>query len=477
MQHSPVSRHPRSAIVLGGGLAGFLAAGALARHADVTIVERDLLPEGPEPRKGLPQARHVHLLWAGGALAIEELLPGTLGALRAQGGHYLPLPRDMVALSPRGWFRRWPPLHHMMLCSRDLLDATVRRQVLTAYGDSVTVLEGTTALGLLGGGAGVTGVRTVRDGVEEEHRADLVVDATGRGSRATVWLRELGFPEPPRREIDTGLVYATRMFEAPEGAGEGFPVVNVQADPRQGGPGRGGTLVPVEGGRWMVTLSGTRGGNPTADNEAFRPFALRLRHPVIGELIAGARPLGDVVLTRTTASRRVYHERARRRPDGFAVLGDALATYNPVYGHGMSVAAQSAVALRDTVARHGWGPGLARRVQRSVARCVRPAWDLAVGQDVFYPGAVPEGPTLRDRAVAAYVDRLMFASTGTVEVAHAVTRVTSLLRGSHTLLAPRVLLAALRGPRLPQLGGPPLTVEELAAAGVSRAAAGAADRR
>ncbi|GAA2445075.1 NAD(P)/FAD-dependent oxidoreductase [Streptomyces macrosporus] len=459
----------RSAIVCGGSLAGLLAARALADHARVTVIESDVLPEGPEHRRGLPQARHVHMLWSGGAQAIEELIPGTTDALKAHGTHYVPIPQDMVALSPRGWFPRWRESHYVLLCSRALLDSVVRRQVLAH--PRITVLERTQVLGLVGDARAVTGVRTRTGEVEEERSADLVVDATGRGSRATVWLKDLGLPAPLQRTIDPGVVYASRVFQAPEKVRNGYPVVNVQADPRADGPGTAGALAPIENGRWLVTLSGTRGGEPTGDPDGFMRFALnRLRHPIIGQLIANATPLSDVAITRSrsTASRRIYYERARRWPERFVVVGDALSTYNPVYGQGMSVAAQSARALRNTITRHGWKPGLARRLQKAVARPAAAAWDMAAGQDIFYSGAAEQGPTFRDRVVAAYVSRLMYASTGDEKVAHAVTRVTSMEHGAYTLLAPRVVLAALRGPRLPQLGSPPLTEEELAAAGVHK---------
>ncbi|NEC52301.1 pyridine nucleotide-disulfide oxidoreductase, partial [Actinospica acidiphila] len=111
-------------------------------------------------------------------------------------------------------------------------------------------------------------VRT-RDGAERTLRAGLVVDATGRASRTARWLADAGLPAPERREVDTGLVYASRLYRAPEGARDGFPVVNVQQDPRTGGPGRGGVLLPVEDGRWLVTLFGTTGGEPTSDTAAF----------------------------------------------------------------------------------------------------------------------------------------------------------------------------------------------------------------
>lgn len=445
-----------------------LAARALAGVADrVVVVDRDALPAAPEPRKGLPQARHAHMLWSGGARAMEELLPGVTEALRAAGARRLPVTTDMVALSAWGWFRRWPESHHVLLAGRDLLDATIRAQVLADQ--RIELVERAEAVGLTGTAAGVTGVRIrTHDGTERTLPACLVVDATGRGSGAPRWLTALGLPAPERREVDSGLAYASRLYLAPEHARDGFPVVNVQPDPRDGGPGRAGFLLPIENGRWIVTLSGTRGGEPTGVAEDFVPFAReKLRHPLIGELIENAEPLSDVSCTRTTVNRRFFYERMPAWPDSFVVLGDALAAFNPVYGHGLAVAAQSALILRDTARRHGpTAPGLARRVQRALARPVGAAWDMAIGQDVFYPGATENGPTLRERLVAAYVARLMHTATGNGRIARRVTDVTSLERGAEVLLAPSVLLAAAIGPLKPALSGPPLTAEEKKAAGL-----------
>ncbi|MGW5033194.1 FAD-dependent oxidoreductase [Streptomyces nigra] len=458
----------RVAVVLGGSHTGMLAAQALAGSADrVVVVERDVLPSGPDPRKGLPQSRHVHLLWSGGVRALEELLPGIGADLRAAGARRAPITTDMVALSPRGWFRRWPESHHIVLAGRDLLDATVRSRVLAD--ERIELLDGTEVVDLLGDARAVTGVRLRgRDGRESTLEAGLVVDATGRGSAAPRWLAALGLPAPVRREVDSGLAYASRLYLAPEPAREGFPVVNVQADPRAGGPGRAGVLLPIEHGRWLVTLSGTRGGEPGTSDEEFARFAREeLRHPVIGELIERAEPLTGVAFTRTTANRRHSYERMPDWPENLTVLGDALAAYNPVYGHGLSVGAQSALILRETVRRYGWGAaGLARRVQKAVARPVGAAWDLAIGQDVFYPGATETGPTLRDRLVAGYVDRLMHTATGNGRIARRVTDVTSLERRAEVLLGPSVLLAAAVGPLKPQLTGPPLTAEEMKKAGL-----------
>ncbi|MFE7272102.1 FAD-dependent oxidoreductase [Streptomyces sp. NPDC057623] len=458
----------RTAVVLGGSHSGMLAARALAGFADrVVVVDRDALPAGPDPRKGLPQARHAHMLWSGGARAIEELLPGVTEVLREAGARRLPVTTDMVALSAWGWFRRWPESHHVLLAGRDLLDATIRAQVLAD--ERIELVERAEAVGLTGTAAAVTGVRVrTDDGAERTLPACLVVDATGRGSGAPKWLTALGLPAPERREVDSGLAYASRLYLAPEHARDHFPVVNVQPDPRDGGPGRAGFLLPIENGRWIVTLSGTRGGEPTAAPEDFVPFAReKLRHPLIGELLENAEPLSAVSCTRATVNRRFFYERMPAWPDNLVVLGDALGAFNPVYGHGLAVAAQSALILRDLTRQHGpTAPGLARRVQRAMARPVAAAWDMAIGQDVFYPGATESGPTVRERLVAAYVARLMHTATGNGRIARRVTDVTSLERGAEALLAPSVLLAAAIGPLKPGLSGPPLTAEERKAAGL-----------
>ncbi|MFI8187665.1 FAD-dependent oxidoreductase [Streptomyces sp. NPDC085946] len=465
-----MSERPATAVVLGGSLAGLLAARALVGVAGrVTVVERDALPAGPEPRRGLPQARHVHQLWSGGVRALEELVPGVTGELRRAGAHRLPVTTDMVALSPQGWYRRWAESHFMLLCTRDVLDATVRARVRAD--ERIELVERAEALGLEGTAAAVTGVRVrLRDGTVRVLRAGLVVDATGRGSRMPRWLAELGLPEPERREVDAGLAYASRLYRAPAAARDGFPVVNVQPDPRSGRPGRGGVLLPVEDGGWLVTLFGTRGGEPSADAADFERYArTELRHPLIAELICRAEALTDVAFTRTTANRRHFYERMPAWPDNLVVLGDALAAFNPVYGHGMSVAARSALALREALRRSAGGrdrPRASRRVQRAVARPVGPAWDLAAGQDVFFPGATEHGPTLRERLTAAYVDRLLLTATGNGRIARRVTDVTSLERGPEALLAPSVLVAAAVGPLKPALDGPPLTEAERKAAGL-----------
>jgi 2-polyprenyl-6-methoxyphenol hydroxylase-like FAD-dependent oxidoreductase len=456
-----MARYAR-AVVLGAGLAGMLAAAVLARHPEigaVTVVERDRLDAGPLPRRGLPQGRHAHVLMSSGARAIETLLPGTTDRWIAAGAHRIGLPDGYVILLPQGWLPRWPGRQFVIACSRGLLDWVVREQLLTL--PKVRMLARTEATGLCGNLRSVTGVR-VRDRTSGDERvleAAFVVDATGRGSRAPQWLTELGLPQVGQEVVDSGLRYATRIFHAPV---ERFPVVNVQADPEQDRPGQTAALIPIEGRRWMVTLSGTRGHRPTPDEREFVRFAAGMRHPIVAELIATRTALGPVAITSSTTNRRRHFDRLPSHPDGFVALGDAVATYNPVYGHGMSVAALGATILGEELRRHGLAPGLAGAVQRRVAGPAAEAWAHAAGTDVRFPDAIGPAPTRAERMLWRYQRRLMRTALDRPDVAREVIEVFTLSAPASRLLRPRLAWATLRGPRRSPADTPPFTAAERA---------------
>ncbi len=446
------------AVVLGASLAGTLAAAALVDHVDhVTLVERDRIPLGPAPRQGVPQARHAHLLWSGGAWAIEALLPGTIPRWLAAGARRIGLPDEVVMMTPQGWMPRFAGTQFLITCGRDLLDWVVREQVLA---DERVSLHRAEAVGLIGDQVRVTGVR-LRDPDGRtlwELPADLIVDATGHGSRAHRWLADLGLGPVLRRTVDPGLAYATRVFKAPPLLGVDFPALNVYADPRQPRPGQTAILLPIENHQWIVTLSGTRGGHPPDDAVGFVEFARRVRHPLIGDLIATLEPVGPVYSSSSPGNRRWYFERLPRWPQGFVVLGDAVATYNPAYGHGMSVAARSAVALRDILRRYGLRrPDVARRAQRAIARAVKPAWIMATGQDIRYPDVVGEPPSLATRLLRRYLDRLFTVARHRQMIMRALTDVMTLSRPMLSLLHPVTTTVALLTPERPPLADPPLS--------------------
>ncbi|MFJ2818885.1 MULTISPECIES: FAD-dependent monooxygenase [unclassified Streptomyces] len=451
----------RRAVVIGAGLAGVLAAAALAPAVDeVVVLDSDELPDGPVHRRGLPQGRHAHLFMTGGLAAMDDLLPGVdiRRLLLDAGAHEIDAARDMVARTTEGWLPRWRHDGPRVLsCSRALVDWVVRDAVLRTTGARIRNARATE---LLGDAGRVRGVRAWDQDGDTDLAADLVVDASGRGSRIVRWLDVLGVRGVEERSVDTGLVNATRVYRTPAGA-ERFPLTVIHADPYSGRPGRSGMVMPIEGDRWMVSLGGTRGGEPPSDADGFLRYALELADPVVGRLISGAEPLTDVHLSRSTSNARRYLEKVRDWPEGLVVLGDALATFNPNYGQGMSVAALEAGVLARELA-HGdvRATGLARRVQRAAARPVDAAWTIALGQDVWYPQVRGGRPGVADRLVTAFSRRLTKAATGSYPAAAALWDVSTMTTGPERLLRPSTLLAVLNGPLLPPTSTPPLTESE-----------------
>jgi 2-polyprenyl-6-methoxyphenol hydroxylase-like FAD-dependent oxidoreductase len=443
-------------VVLGCGVAGMLAAAAVAEHTDtVTILERDRMPPGPAVRKGVPQGRHLHGLSGSGAQAIEALLPGFLAGLRAGGAHRLGLPERALVYGPHGWMCRYPSPHFLIGASRALVEWAIRTRLLCRY--PVEVLEGVEVLGLLGDADRVRGVRVRhRDtGRSERVAADLVIDATGRGAKTPRWLTELGLPPVVSTVVDSGLVYASRAVRVSASA-QSYPFIAVQADPRDNTPGMGGLWLGIENNQTMITLSGTRGARPPLEEEGFTRFAHSLRHPLLGELLADATPLTRISGFRDTANRRHHYHRLPSWPAGLLVIGDAVAAFNPIYGQGMTVAALSALTLRDALRGSRLDGGGCHRIQRALSRTADLSWMVCTSEDIRYPGAQGPSPGTGTRLVQCCADRLRATAAGHPGASRAFFDVFSLSVPLTRLARPAAIWATLRGPRRPPLLDPPL---------------------
>jgi flavin-dependent dehydrogenase len=381
-----------AALVLGGGLAGLLAASVLARHvAEVTVIEGGTYPAGPQIRAGVPQARHNHVLVAGGAQALESLLPGITATLLDRGARRIGLPDGALIRTAQGWFRRRETGAYLIACSRALLDDEVRRQVLST--GHVQVAERTRAIALTGTASQVDGVVTRgRHGQAERVRADLVIDAMGRGSAAPRWLDDIGGPRVEELAVESGLAYSTSVMRPPAALAATVPAIMIHPQPGPGQPDRGATLFPVEDGRWFVTLTTGRDGHPPATEAQFSAFARALPSPLIAELTATARPVSEIRVCRGTANRRRFYERATL-PAGFLALGDSLVALNPVYSHGMSAAILGATRLAEELTRHAAAAGAraalpaALVMQAAIAAEADRPWQLAIAQDATHPTA------------------------------------------------------------------------------------------
>jgi 2-polyprenyl-6-methoxyphenol hydroxylase-like FAD-dependent oxidoreductase len=436
-------------------MAGLCVARALAAHYDrVTLVERDPLLDAPRFRPGVPQSRHVHALLESGRRALEHLFPGFTAELTAAGAVGLRFPQDVLWLNPSGWYQRHTGNHRGLSASRDLIEWTTRRMLLATT--PVDVVSASEAVGLTAtrDGSRVTGVRIRArggGGRVQDLDADLVVDATGRGSHAPRWLSDIGYPSVPESRIVAHHGYASRRYAVPADANGDWKAIYLQSKPPTST--RTGLLFPIEQGQWVVSLGGAAGDHPPIDDHGFLEFARTLRSRVLYDTICDAEPVTSVYGYRRTENQRRHYERLRRWPEQFVVVGDAACAFNPVYGQGMSVAAMTALLVDAGLRRARSTRGLARRLQWQVAGASADAWMIATGEDLRYPTTEGARPDLWTRLMQRYLDRVLAAATVDPVVTDAFFDVFNLLRRPPTLFRPTVVAHVLAARWTPSAAG------------------------
>jgi 2-polyprenyl-6-methoxyphenol hydroxylase-like FAD-dependent oxidoreductase len=420
-------------------MAGLMAARVLSESChQVTVVERDVLPAAAEHRRGVPQSRHLHVLLARGTSILEDLFPGFVAEAVAAGASSADaLARVRLLLSGHRLLRRDVGLTSV-LAGRPLVESVVRARVRALK--AVGFLEGHDVTGLVAtpDGRRVTGVRVQAGGeAEQTVEADLVVDATGRGSRAPLWLEQWGHGRPEVEKVQVGLAYGTRTYRLPAGAMGGDQLILNNAMP---GHQRAAVLAEQEDGLVRLTVAGMLGDDPPLDPKGFDAFTAGLRFPDVFEAVRDGEALHDPVGFRYPANVRHRYEHMRSFPDGFLVLGDAVCSFNPVYGHGMTSAAMQAEAVRAVLA--GDRAPTWRRYLPAIARAVDPAWQISAGGDLAFPGVAGRRTPLI-RTVNAYLPRVHAAASQDVEMAARFIRVGALVDRPETLVRPGTVLRVL----------------------------------
>lgn len=418
------------AVVIGASLAGLLAARVLAeRYAEVLLLERGCLPADNRLRPETPHTRHAHGLLARGKQVMEELFPGIVDEWVAAGGKIGDFQQQVAFLAGRMRFASQFGGVQALAAGRGVIEGAVRRRVLALPG--VRAVTGVQVDGLLMAAEGtrVTGVNC-RDGDTIE--ADLVVDASGRHSRLPQWLAALGHAAPVEERVEVDIRYASAYLEREPHHAPGREVVICAATADHPYPA---VLLAQEGGRWVFTMGGYGGDAPPLDRAGFVARAQTLA-PEIAATLADAKFLCEPFGYRLPHSLRRRYERLRRIPQGVLAIGDAICSFNPVYGQGMSVAACEAHALRECLVADEPAT-LARRYFRQAAAGIDIAWATAVGADLSIP-SVRGARSLPVRLINRYVSWVFEAAQDDAQVARAFLEVSHLLAEPPSLLRPTV---------------------------------------
>ncbi len=424
------------ALVIGASTTGLVAAAALARHfGRVTVVERDTLPQAPEWRKGAPQSRHVHVLLSGGRNVMDHYLPGFTAGMVASGARLIDMAEDIAWFHSGNWKLRFPSGVPLLCSSKGFLEWGLRQRVVQIPNVAFRAGQGVKAISFTGGRA--VGVKLDDD---EQVDAELIVDAGGRSSRTGSWLDDAGFGEPRVTELPVDVGYSTRTFTPSAGP---FDWQALLVHPKHPDT-RCAVLLPIEGGRWQVTLVGWRGDHPPGDDAGFLEWTAGLATPEFRRAIDAAQSLEPVRRWRFPSNLRRHYERLPAMPDGLVVIGDACVSINPIYAQGMSHGAIGASILDQCLAEQSGRSlaGLTGRFQKRYSRLIDECWLTSTAEDYGCPGAnAPAG--LRNRFLNWYMGRINELTWTDAKAAKGFLDVMHFQKPPTSLFSPGLLIRAL----------------------------------
>lgn len=423
------------AVVLGGSLAGLFSARVLADFfAKVTIVDRDELTVPNPARRGLPQFHHLHGLLCRGQQIIEEHFPGITDEMVANGAQIGDMAKDVR------WIINGKPLVQVesdlavLTASRPFFERHIRDRVFAL--PNVEVVDGANVLRLetTTDSRRVTGAWVERGGAEWLIEADLVIDATGRGSRTSTWLKELGYPEVAEEKHKIGMGYTTRHYRIPDSAYAGDISINTVAS---AGVPRGTICQKIDGGRSIVTAYGILGDHPPTDPDGFHEFVRSLAVPDIYEVLQQSEPLDEPFAYRFPTNLRRHYELLSDFPAGLLVTGDAVCSFNPSYAQGMTVSAIESLVLRRHLADSGGAPDPLLFFKSIAEEAIDGCWQMAVGADLSFPEV--EGERTEEVLEAhAFIAKVQDAAARDAAVARAYVRIIGLVDPPSVLHDPEI---------------------------------------
>jgi 2-polyprenyl-6-methoxyphenol hydroxylase-like FAD-dependent oxidoreductase len=438
----PMENHRTQAIVLGASLGGLMTARVLSKHFEkVLLIEKDEVHRQPESRKGQPHTRHLHGLLPRGFLIMTHYFPDLPQALTENDAVIEDFGEKMVWKTYGGYRKPIVTGIRGVTVSRPLLEHLVRERVLALPNvelmDHTTVKKWTTTTDQ----KRVTGVVVSHKGIEENRTANLVVDVTGRNSQSSNWLKAFGYEAPSVSEVKVHVGYATRLYKRdPNHSLSKSWIIHSPKAPMES---RFGGILPMEGNRWIMTVGGWHGDVVPLDEKGYLAYVKDLPMPELYHIVCQSEPISEIIPYKFLSSLRRHYEKLTRFPLGYLVLGDAVSSFNPIYGQGMTSASLQAVELDKVLTQHISEAQLATTFFKKVSKVVDVCWNLSVGEDFRFPET--EGPKpVGNRFLNKYISWVHQATLTDAVVCKAFLKVLSLMEPPTTLFYPRILWRVLR---------------------------------
>lgn len=430
----------RLTVILGASISGLLAARALVPHFEkIILLDRDPLPSKPEYRSGTAQARHAHILLRRGLIGLEQLFPGFTNKLVKAGGVMTNATRDWYSLFPMGAFPNFDSDYEFLCASRALIEHTLRTTLLEQF-RNIVIQDNTNVTSVklsTDSPPQITFLQNDKNNDSENWTADLVVDATGRNSHAPDWLQQQGFGNVRETLVKPYLGYATRLYSKVSMPAGIRATVIMAKDPDMT---RGGVLFPIENEQYICTLYGFSKDYPPTEEAGFLNFAKSLRSDIIHQSIANAEPQTQPKAFVKNESTYRHYAETGQWPQGFLVTGDAVCSFNPIYGQGMTAALLAAESLAKSLQHENLeNTAWVKNAQRKIVRAYQAPWTISTNEDLRWPATEGSKAGIVLRAMHQLSNLIGIAATHDQRVAYTYIKVLHMTATPAALLTPMML--------------------------------------
>ena len=426
----------KKAIVIGGGIAGLLAARVLSDHfEEVVLIEKDNYVEDGKIRSGTPQANHVHILLVKGREILQDFFPDLEKDLVKNGANKIDFLNDSRYRLPSGWAPKFDSGMFTFACTRTLLENTIRRQIQKI--SKIKIEEGR---------------RVTSFALEESNKiilktkegmgihGDLIVDCTGRNTKTSCWLEDIGFPKPRETKIDSFVRYSTRRYIPSKNDRKWKMLVILNkpiSNPRIGG------IYPMEDGKWLVGLYSIGKDHPPTDEKGFLEFTKHLESMELYDALKDATPDSEIHGYAVQGSRKYHYEEMKEWPENFIVLGDAVSIFNPFYGQGITSAAIGAKLLEDMLKNDEINKGFTRTFQKRLAKKTILPWTLGTSEDMRWPTTVGKRPDMITKMVQNHAQKVLLLAPKSILATKSFLQMMHMTRSPAIIFHPVILLQLL----------------------------------